>query len=455
MRPAHFVNCPGPLARRDFLRVGALGLGGLGLGDLLRSRAQAAEPGEPGRDMACIVVWLHGGPSHIDTYDLKPDAPAEYRGAFKPIRTRVPGLDVCELLPKHAAVADRFSLIRSVTHTFSAHAGGVQQILTGRMPRAREKEEPDYPDIGSIIKKVRPVAPGGLPQYVTMPFRFESGGPAYLGKAYEPFAVPVSPNVPRFQVPNLALPTPSAARLDERRGLLASFDRVRRDIDRGSSMEALDQYHREAVALLTGDGARKAFDVAAEGDRVRDRYGRTRVGQSLLLARRLVEAGVGFVSVQAGSFDQPEGSSNWDDHAVAWNVFDQMKLRLPVYDQALTALIEDIHARGLEKRVLVLAFGEFGRTPKVSRGPNGRPGREHYPDAMSVLVSGGGLRMGQVVGATDARAERPKERPLAPTDLLATIYACLGIDWKQEFPDFTGRPLAILPGGEPIAELLG
>ncbi len=220
-------------------------------------------------------------------------------------------------------------------------------------------------------------------------------------------------------------------------------------------MDAMDHHRREAVNLLTGDAARRAFDVGREDLRLRDRYGRTRVGQSLLLARRLAEAGVGLVTVMAGSFDTPNGSSNWDDHAVAWNIFDQMKLRLPVYDQALTALIEDIYDRGLDERVLVVAMGEFGGTPKISQGPNGRPGREHYPGAMSVLVSGGGLKMGQVVGSTDARGERPRERPLRPTDVLATVYAHLGIDSAREFRDFTGRPLPILPDGEPIAELDG
>ena len=436
--------------RRVFLRAGALGLGGLALPDLFRARAHASESAP---DTTCILVWLNGGPSHLETYDMKPDAPAEYRGQFGPTQTNVVGMQVCELLPRHARIADRFSLIRSVTHTFSAHAGGVQQVLTGRRPLAVEKEEPDYPDVGSIVKRVRSETKPDLPPYVTMPFRFESGGPAYLGKQFEPFVVPVSPNAPRFEVPNLSLTGAGAARLDERLALLNGFDDVRRGYDRSGVMEAMDHHKREAVVLLPGDAARKAFDIGQEPARLRDRYGRTRVGQSLLLARRLAEAGVGLVAVMAGSFDTPNGSSNWDDHAVAWNIFEQMKLRLPVYDQALTALIEDIYDRGLDRRVLVVALGEFGRTPKISLGAGGRPGREHYPNAMSVLVAGGGLKMGQVIGRTDARGERPRERPLRPTDFLATVYAHLGIDTKQEFRDFTGRPLPILPDGEPIAEL--
>ncbi len=214
--------------RRTFLRAGVLGSVGLGLSDLLKSRASAADAGGPTADTSVILVWLNGGPSHLETYDLKPDAPAEYRGLFGPTATNVVGLQVCELLPRHARVADRFSLIRSVTHNFSAHAGGVQQVLTGRRPLAVEKEEPDYPDIGSIVKRVRSESRPPLPPYVTMPFRFESGGPAYLGKQYEPFVVPVSPNAVRFEVPNLSLSGAGAARLGERLELLSGFDDVRR-----------------------------------------------------------------------------------------------------------------------------------------------------------------------------------------------------------------------------------
>jgi hypothetical protein len=444
--------CPGPANRRDFLRAGFLGLGGLALPDLLRARAEATD--DTSKEMACILVWLHGGPSHLETYDLKPDAPAEIRGEFRPMATRVPGLKVCELLPRHARIADKFSLIRSVTHEFSAHAGGVQQVLTGRPPKEREKDEPDFPDLGSIVKRVRSQPGRDLPSSVSIPSRVQSGGPAYLGKGYEPFVLSGNLRDPNYRVPNLALPLEAAARLSDRRALLQAFDRVRREADASGAMQALDQYQQEAVNLLLGERARRAFDFSTLEPRERDCYGRTQVGQSLLAARRLVEAGVNFVTVQAGGFDTPGGNGNWDDHAVSWNIFDQMKLRLPVFDQAVSALIEDIHQRGLERRVLVAVLGEFGRTPKVSV-VNGRPGREHYPQAMSILVSGGGLKMGQVVGSTDAKGTRPKDRPFHPVDFLATVYDCLGIDARQEFPDFGGRPLAILPHGTPIADLIG
>lgn len=439
------------LHRRDFLRAGYLGLGGLSLADLLRARAIATPPAA---ETACILVWLHGGPSHLETYDLKPEAPVEYRGEFKPMHTNVPGLDICELLPRHARLADKFSLIRSVSHEFSAHAGGVQQVLTGRPPNVKEKDEPDYPDVGAIVKRVLAGQRRELPMYVAIPARFQSGGPAYLGKNCEPFVLSGNVRDPNYRVPNLALPNSATTRLNERRALLQEFDHLRREADASPALQAMDEAHQEAVSLLLGDRARQAFDFTTIEPRERDFYGATQVGQSLLLARRLVEAGVRFVSVQAGAFDTPGANGNWDDHAVSWNIFDQMKLRLPVYDRAVAALIEDIHRRGLAQTVLVAVIGEFGRTPRVSQ-VNGRPGREHYPQAMSILMSGGGLKMGQVVGSTDAKATRPKDRPLHPTDFLATVYHHLGIEPRQEFPDFTGRPLAILPSGTPIAELIG
>jgi len=329
----------------------------------------------------------------------------------------------------------------------------VQQVLTGRLPKAAEKDDPDYPDLGSIVKKLRTPLNRDLPQYVSIPSRFESGGPAYLGKAYEPFNLG-NPQVPNYRVPNLTLPNAAVPRLTERRALLSAFDGLRRDVDATGAIAALDQYQQEAVNLLLGDSARQAFDFSTLDPRERDAYGPSMVGQSLLLARRLAEAGVSCVSVQAGRFTG-EGNGNWDDHAVSWNIFDQMRLRLLIFDRALTALIEDIHQRGLTKRILVAVLGEFGRTPKVSIASNGRPGREHHPGAMSILVSGGSWQMGQVIGSTDAQGARPKDRPLQPTDFLASVYQFLGIDPRHEFPDFSGRPLSILPDGQPIAELGG
>ncbi|MBM4070094.1 MAG: DUF1501 domain-containing protein [Planctomycetes bacterium] len=440
--------------RRDFLRAGLLGLAGLGLSDLLRLRAGAVAQGRPVQDTACILVWLGGGPSHLETYDMKPEAPAEYRGAFRPIRTCVPGLDVCELLPRHARIADRLTLIRSLTHEFTGHQDGAQHVLTGwpAVLTGGGTTTSVHPEVGSVIKRMRPSSLEGQLSYVAISHPIGFVGPAYLGRGYEPFVAAGDPSSPTFRVPNIAVAADVVARLDDRRALLHGFDGMRRDLDARGTMAAMDRYEREAVALLTGEAARRAFDLSAVDTRLRDRYGRSNAGQKLLLARQLVEAGVSFVTAEIASYEGVDGG--WDDHSTARDIFDAMRRRLPVYDQALTALVEDIYDRGLGERVLVIVMGEFGRTPRLDTR-DGRPGRDHWPYAMSVLVFGGGMRVGQVIGATDSRAERPRERQLHPTDLLATLYHFLGIDRRHEFRNHAGRPLPILPGGNPISELLG
>ena len=459
------ILSPGAIGRREFLRVGMAGLGGLGLADLLRLQDRAPAAGRPRRDTACILVWLDGGPSHLDTYDLKPEVPVEFRGPFQPIRTRVPGLDICELLPRHAGLADKFTLIRSCTHTAADHAMGAQYMLSGRTSRGPNGLEPNkrFPDLGTIIKWAGPSGRNGLPNYVGVPRRQESAGPGYLGTAYEPFEVRANPNKPDFEVPNLGLPSGRTVRLHDRMALLRRFDATRRDLDQRGLMKAMDSYDQEAVRLLTGGQARKAFDLSRVDPRERDRYGRSYVGQNLLLARRLVEAGITFVHADGRNFADvaPGIQSDWDDHAgFPCNIFEAMEKRLPWFDQAISALIEDLYDRGLDKRVLVVVTGEFGRTPRIHLKPNQKTkvmqaGREHWSKAMSMLVSGGGLAMGQVIGSTTARGEMPKERPLRPGDLLATVYHHLGIDTSREYLDRRGRPLPILTDGEPIAELLG
>jgi uncharacterized protein (DUF1501 family) len=450
------------LSRRAFLGSGAFALGGLAVPDLLRLRAAET----PGDDTAVILVWLPGGPPHLETYDPKPDAPAEYRGAFHPIDTVVPGVRICELLPRHARIANKFALIRSIHHGFADHGGGHKHFLTGREPREPAGFVNDHPMVGSVVAKCREGRRAGVPDYVAGTDTNRDGidvfsfGSAYLGQATHPFSVVGDPSRPDFRVRNLAINPALADRLDDRSRLLGAFDRVRRDADRSGVMDSMDEFGRRAVELLTSVKARDAFDLSREPDAVRERYGRHPWGQRALLARRLVEAGSSWVTMvfenpmPAGTPLPKDVTYNWDSHAVNCHIFEDAKVRLPHLDQAVTALIEDIHQRGLDRRVLLVVTGEFGRTPRIEQN-NGRPGRDHWPQAMSVLVSGGGLRMGQVVGSTDARGERPKDRPLTPCDLWATVYQHLGIDPERTFPDHTGRPMPILPHGSPIRELIG
>jgi len=466
-RPAPLRRCPGPVARRHFLSAGSLGLGGFWLGDLLRLRAAQAGAASLPSDASVIFVWLPGGPPHLDTYDMKPDAPAEIRGEFRPIRTNVPGIEVCELLPRHAACADRYTLIRSISHEFSDHGGGSKRFLTGRIPREPTGFVNDSPMAGSIVARQLGGRSRGLPAYTALvdagrsnPDTFAFGG-AYLGPSSEPFLVAGDPAEPDFKVMNVSLDEAAARRLADRAALAEGLDRLRRDLDLSGSLVAKDRFDRQALEILTSPAAQAAFDLSREPDAVRDRYGRHRYGQRALLARRLVEAGSRFVTCvleHPGGRTPKGGFASWDSHAINCHIFEDAKWRLPAYDQAISALVEDLHARGLDRRVLLVVTGEFGRSPRINYqlGTHTRvqqPGREHWPAAMSVLVSGGGLTMGQVVGGTDADGARPRERPLSPNDLWATVYRHLGIDPNATVPDRSGRPMPILPFGQPIAEL--
>lgn len=463
-------RCPGPVSRRSFLRVGALGFGGLCLSDLFRLRAARAGAA-PAPDTAVILLWLPGGPPHLDTYDLKPNAPADYRGPFAPIRTNVPGIDVCELLPLHAACADRFTLIRSVAHEFADHGGGHKRFLTGRLPKEPTGFVNDSPGVGSVVAKMRERRRVGMPNYICGTDRANddpdtfSFGAAYLGPSYVPFTVVGDPSQTDWRVRNLDLPNDLSERLDDRVALLKHLDGFRREADAARAMSAVDEFQRQAVDLITSPQAREAFDLSREPDALRDRYGRHAWGHRALLARRLVEAGVSFVTMvlenpyQSGVPQLKQGVYNWDSHAVNCHIFDDLKIRLPIYDRAVTALVEDLYARGLDRRVMLVVTGEFGRTPRIENNKGTQtgvvqPGRDHWPSAMSILVAGGGMRTGQVVGSTNAKGEHPHERPLSPNDLWATVYRHLGIDPDAAFPDYNGRPMPILPFGKPIEELL-
>jgi hypothetical protein len=469
-RPA--LSCPGPLSRRNFLKIGALTLGGLGARGLLPLRLRAAETGRPATDTSVILLWLPGGPPHMETYDMKPDAPAEYRGDFRPIKTVVPGLDVCELLPLHARVANRFSLIRSIAHSFADHGGGHKRFLTGRDPLMPTEFANDYPMVGSMVAKVRQGRRADVPQYVagTDPGRdgidVYSFGSAYLGPSTHPFTVAGDPSAANFEVRNLTATPQAQARMAERAQLLGRLDTVPPQRDHSGTMAAIDSHRKRALSLLTTDAARKAFDLSHEPASLRERYGMHAWGQRALMARRLVEHGASFVSMvfenpyQSGVPQLKDGVYNWDSHAINCHLFNDARVRLPLYDRAVSALVEDLYDRGLDKKVLLIVTGEFGRTPRITYEVGAvsrmkQPGRDHWPQAMSVLVAGGGLKVGQVVGSTNAKGEHPKDRPLTPNDLWATMFRHLGIDWNNtSFPDHRGRPLPILPYGEPIAELL-
>jgi hypothetical protein len=452
------------LRRREFLRLGLLGLGSLAWPELLRQRAEAAV-NRSRADTALLVVWLHGGASHLETYDPKPLAPAEYRGPYRPIPTRVPGLQVSELLPRHAQVAHRFTLLRSLAHTGPCHDSGPQQLFTG-FPITVNRLKPDHPDLFAITNRLRMDPARPLPNNIGVP-PIPYLGAAYLGPAHEPFAVTGDPNDPQFEVPNIGLKDRQQRdRLDGRMHLRRRLDEMSRQAERLARQEAFDSFQAQAWNVLTGPEARRAFDLSREDPRVRDRYGRNTWGQRCLLARRLVEAGVDLVTATLnGPLCGRVG--NWDDHAVNHHVFEAMKYRAPFFDQGVAALVEDLHDRGLDKRVLLVVGGDFGRTPRISyvassgggvaSGAAGvvQPGRDHWPHAMSFLFSGGGIAEGQLIGATDRLGEHPSDRRVGVGDFLATLYRHLGIDAGQAtIRDPTGRPVPLLQqAGVPIREL--
>ena len=457
-------RCSGPMSRRNFLKIGGLTLGSLGTAGIVPWKVSATEPGDRSPDTSVIFIWLPGGPPHMEMYDMKPDAPAEYRGDFRPVRTNVPGIDVCEHLPMHTRIADKFTIIRSIAHNFADHGGGHKRFLTGRDPASPVGFVNDHPMVGSMVYKVRGQRSGGVPNYINGTdggrenidtFSF---GSAYLGPSVHPFTFGGDPTDPNFQIRNLR-PTQSDERFGERLQLLQRIEQNQNANDVNGSMNAIDTYRRRALDMLTTDEARRAFDLSLEPRHVRERYGMHRYGQRALLARRLVEAGASFVTMVMENPSFPgqsfpsDATYNWDSHAVNCHIFNDSLYRFPMYDRAVTALIEDLYDRGLDRRVLLIVTGEFGRTPRITYS-NDRPGRDHWPAAMSLIVSGGGMRMGQVIGSTNARGEHPRDRAMTPNDLWATMFAHLGIDHNHtSFLDHTGRPMPILPFGTPIAEL--
>lgn len=459
------------MTRRGFMRIGLAGFGTLSLPGLLRLRAEnAVKPAQ--ERTAVILVWLIGGCSHLDTYDPKPEIGSEYRGPFNTIASKVPGTRLTELIPLQAKIADKFTILRSMTHRSGGHPAGHLTMLSGD-PDERDKPRPKYPDWMCVANYLRSKEQGRtcpLPNYVAVnPIEGDYAGPAYLGNAYSPFSITDDPSRPNFEVPNVGLANAAEMRrLSNRVALRRNLDNMERAFDREGELGALDQFESQAVTLLTDPRTRDAFDLSKEDKRTRDRYGRNRWGQQLLLARRLVESGVEIIH---SNLDGPlcgTAGNNWDDHAVNAHVFDGLRYRAGAYDQAVSALIEDIYARGLDKRVLVVVSGEFGRTPKISfdrstgahpaSGPAGtlQPGRDHWPRAFSNIWAGGGIQTGGIIGASDKRGEDVIERPCGPGDFLATIYHHLGIDAsKITINDLNGRPTALVNDGKPIPELVG
>ncbi len=427
-------RCDG-VSRRDFLRVGAVGALGLSLPALLRGEARAGG-GRKARAKSVLLVYLGGGLSHHDSFDLKPDAPAEIRGKYKPIDTVVPGLRVGELLPRMAKVMNRLTLVRSGAHNNDHHETATNWVLSGRFGSAFG----DYPAMGAVVAHETGFV-GQLPPYVAVPrnpsFTWELGKSAFLGGRYESFKTG-DPNAPGFQVRDVSPAEPvTPKRAQRRQTLLQAVDGLARQVEGNDQIATYDEFHERAATMILSAEARSAFAVERESDKLRDRYGRNTFGQSCLLARRLVERGVRFVTVTNGG---------WDHHSKIW---DGLGRRLPELDQGFSALIEDMHARGLLADTLVLVMGEFGRTPKINKDV----GRDHWGPAASLLFAGAGVREGQVIGATDKQGAYVTRRPVAPADVACTVFEALGIDPRKQLLTPDGRPVEILDKGETVKEL--
>jgi hypothetical protein len=438
-------RCDG-VTRRSFLSVGLTGLAALGLPNLAQLRAASEAP----KKTSVILLWLDGGPSHLDMYDMKPDAPAEYRGIWRPIRTRVPGIDITEMYPRQAAHTDKFSIVRSLHHGTGDHfAGGHRMLTTKDMGVSGGNNIGRFPGIGAIVsREVGPRHPG-MPAYVGIPNAMSIGlapgyfGGNFLGEVHNPFTTGGDPNASNFTVRNLNLATGlTLDRMEDRRGLTRHFDDARRDLRQLESSQAMDRFTQEAYDFVTGPRARTAFDLRLEAPQTRDRYGRHPWGQSTLLARRLVEAGSTFVAVHFGG---------WDHH---WDLETGYDNYLPKVDSCVAALFEDLTDRGMSDDVLVVLCGEFSRTPRMNDGSGrGKPGRDHWGDSMFCLLGGGGVKGGRIVGSTDSNGTRPATRAVTPSNIHATIYRCLGIDPRLTLRDLTGRPVNVLDDPTPIDEL--
>lgn len=444
--------CDG-MNRRSFLQLGMAGLASLGLPQLMKARAESGNT----RTTSAILIWLDGGPGHMDMYDMKPNAPTEYAGIWRPARSRVPGMDITPLFPKQARITNLFSVVRSLHHDTGDHfAAGHRMLTTKDMGVSGVNTMQRFPGIGAFVAREAGPRRRGMPAYVGVPYAASIGlNPGYfgghmLGAQYNPFATGGDPNAPNFSVQNLNLANGlTLERLEDRRNLNNHFDSMLRTLDNRGTAEAMDRYNREAFEFVAGPAARQAFDISREDPRLRDRYGRHSWGQSTLLARRLVEAGTTFVTVHLGG---------WDHH---WDLEPSYNRLLPIVDSLVYGLFTDLEERGLLNDVLVMLGGEFSRTPRMNDGGNGgaprsmgTPGRDHWGNVMFWLMGGGGVRGGTLVGSSDRLGERPHTRPLTPSNIHATIYQVLGIDPRIQVMDPSGRPVNVLDDPAPIQELL-
>ena len=424
------TNCDGA-SRRDFIKVGALGLGGFMLPDLLRARARAAAQGQPTRNTSVVWLWLGGGPTQVETFDPKPDAPVEFKSTVGSVPTCLPGVQFGGVFPKMAQNADKLAVVRSFAHTNSGHGGGTHYVMTGyNFPQADNGGGQTKPGIGAIVSRYRGAnnPATGLPNYVRSGSTL-GDGPSWLGAPYAPFDIAGNArNDMNLQV--------TLDNLSDRRTLLKGFDDVNRTIDHTGAMRGLDSFDGQAFDLILSK-ARDTFDVNREDPRIRDRYGKG-LGEQMLLARRLCESGVGFVTVHFGG---------WDMHG---GIAMAMKNLGPQVDNAVNAFVEDTTDRGLDQDILLVITGEFGRTPRI----NGGGGRDHWAPLSTLCLAGGGLKMGQIVGESTSKAETPKTAPIGPQDLMATVFLVLGMPQELQYKDPSGRPTSMIDGGKPIAELV-
>ena len=440
-----YSNCEG-ISRRDSLSLGLGALLGGGFVGALRARQNPGQPSTP--PTSCILFWLDGGPSHIETFDPKPDAPAEIRGEFKPIATRVPGMFFSENMTRLAAISNKLTIVRSVRHDQNNHGAGNHYMMTGaptRIPVSCGAFVSFHPSMGSVTSAERG-APGGLPAYFSIPSMTRSGGPNFLGSRHAPFVVSDDPNQSVFSVRDVTIPRElNDSRVTGRRELRTRLDQLMRFQDRaaGDPVRGMDENYTQAVSLMRSAVAQRAFEVHREPDRVRDAFGRNSLGQRALLARRLVEAGVPFVTINDGG---------WDHHS---NIFPAFKKQGQALESVVATLIEDLDQRGMLDTTLVLVMGEFGRTPKISTLPGSTtPGRDHWSSAISILVAGCGTPRGQVVGATDRNGYAAVEKIYGPENLVASVYTKLGIDPNKIMYGANGRPAHIVSDPRTIAELM-